>query len=104
VAGTAVSLLLLFLTTRLFGIPRSAHIIYCILLIILLSDIPKLVLSKVIDIIMLAVPSAKPSQFRQILADFDQARVPQSPSQTSSRLRFVLIVSHRDRYFTIGRG
>lgn len=147
--GTAVSLLTLFLFTRLAGVPRSVPIIYTILLIILLSgsrllyrwikdhhlylnvgkrvlivgagqagemlardllrnsgrdyqliafvddnprrlrreihgvqvfgtcsDIPALVERKEIDIIMLAVPSARPDQFRRIIGYCDQAGVP----------------------------
>lgn len=149
IAGTVISVLLLFLFTRLSGIPRSVPIIYAILLILLLSgsrllyrwqkdhhlylnagkrvlivgagqagemlardllrsshrdyqpiafvddnprrlgrelhgiqvhgvcsDIPELVQDKEIDIIMLAVPSAKPNQFREIVAYCDQAGVP----------------------------
>ncbi|MEJ2393652.1 MAG: nucleoside-diphosphate sugar epimerase/dehydratase [Candidatus Thiodiazotropha sp.] len=149
IAGTAVSLLILFLITRLSGIPRSAPIIYAILLIILLSgsrllyrwikdhhiylntgkrvlivgagqagemlardllrsstsdyqliafaddnprrlrreihgvqvfgtcsDIPDLVRSKEIDLIMLAVPSATPDQFRRIVGYCDEAGIP----------------------------
>jgi FlaA1/EpsC-like NDP-sugar epimerase len=159
-AGTAVSLLILFLLTRLSGIPRSVPIIYAILLIILLSgsrllyrwikdhhiylntgkrvlivgagqagemlardllrsstrnyqliafvddnprrlrreihgvqvygtcsDIPDLVESKEIDLIMLAVPSAKPDQFRRIVGYCDEAGV---SYQTVPRLNDLL--------------
>ncbi len=148
-AGTAASLLLLFLFTRLEGIPRSVPIIYMLLLTAFLSgsrlsyrwikdhhlslsagkrvlivgagkagemlardllrsagqsyqliafaddnvrrlgreihgipvagscqDIPRLVQDREIDIIMLAIPSAKPTQFRQIVAYCDMAGVP----------------------------
>jgi FlaA1/EpsC-like NDP-sugar epimerase len=148
-AGTAANLLVLFLLTRLEGIPRSVPIIYTLLLITFLSgsrllyrwikdhhlalssgkrvlivgagkagemlardllrsaryayqliafaddnvrrrgrdihgipiagtclEIPQLVESHQIDIIMLAIPSAKPTQFRQIVAYCDQAGIP----------------------------
>ena len=148
-AGTAVSLLLLFLFTRLEGIPRSVPVIYLLLLTSVLSgsrllyrwikdhqlvlssgqrvlivgagkagemlardllrsaaqayqlvafvddnsrrvgreihgisiagtcrEIPRLVEERDIDIIMLAIPSAKPQQFRQIIEYCDQSGVP----------------------------
>jgi FlaA1/EpsC-like NDP-sugar epimerase len=149
IAGTATSLLILFLLTRLEAIPRSVPIIYTLLLITILSgsrllyrwikdhhltlsagqrvlivgagkagemlardllrsarqayqliafaddnarrlgreihgipiagtcpEIPQLVKSREIDIIMLAIPSANPTQFRQIIAYCDEAGVP----------------------------
>ncbi|MCU7842288.1 MAG: polysaccharide biosynthesis protein [Candidatus Thiodiazotropha sp. (ex Monitilora ramsayi)] len=148
-AGTAVALLVLFLLTRLEGIPRSVPIIYTLLLLALLGgsrllyrwakdhhlnlsagkrvlivgagkagemlardllrhagqsyhliafvddnqrrqgreihgipiagfcrDIYRLVQEREIDIIMLAIPSANPTQFRQIVAYCDEASVP----------------------------
>jgi FlaA1/EpsC-like NDP-sugar epimerase len=149
IVGTAASLLVLFLLTRLAGIPRSVPIIYILLLIISLSgsrllyrwvkdhhiylnagkrvlivgagkagemlardllrnahqnyqliafaddntrrvgreihgvpiagtcrEIPQLVENRQIDVIMLAIPSAKPDQFRRIIAYCDKAGVP----------------------------
>ncbi|MCU7828634.1 MAG: polysaccharide biosynthesis protein [Candidatus Thiodiazotropha sp. (ex Myrtea sp. 'scaly one' KF741663)] len=149
IVGTALNLIVLFLLTRLEGIPRSVPILFALLLIIFLSgsrlfyrwvkdrhlylnsgkrvlivgagkagemlardllrssnqdyqliafvddntrrtgreihgftvagtciDIPELVLEKQIDIIMLAVPSAKPDQFRKIISYCNAADVP----------------------------
>lgn len=149
VVGTAASILILFLLTRLQGIPRSVPIIYTILLILLISgsrfiyrwskdhhlslsagkrvlivgagkagemlardllrnanqdyqliafaddnprltkreihgvpvagscrEIADIAIQSAIDIIMLAIPSAKPSEFRKIVAYCDQAQVP----------------------------
>lgn len=149
VTGTAAGLLVLFLLTRLEGIPRSVPIIYTLLLTTLLGgsrllyrwlkdhhmslqtgkrvlivgagkagemlardvlrttgreyqliafaddnvrrqgreihgipvagvcqEIPRLVTDLQIEIIMLAIPSAKPAQFQRIVAYCDQAEVP----------------------------
>ena len=149
IAGTATALLILFLFTRLEGIPRSVPIIYTLLLVAFLGgsriiyrwikdrqltlsagkrvlivgagkageilardllrssaqsyqliafaddnkrrlgreihgipiagtcqEIPSLVADREIDIIMLAIPSAKPAQFQQIITYCDQAGVP----------------------------